>query len=156
MKGVFCMKKILIISCIISLVLLAMPIGSLAQQSLDQSPEITLINPQEGYFHFSGIALFELKGRFLPETMGFGGFRVRPVQVEILDEDDPAELTVTLYANGVKERDMTYNEQTGLFEGKWIGPALGNFEMIIIAQDSMGNIDVLTKDVWYFCFVPEM
>ena len=88
--------------------------------------------------------------------MGFGGFRVRPVQARITDDNDnPEDLIVTLYANDVKERDMIYNSETGFFEGQWIGPDLGIFTMKITAEDSFGNIGIAEMDVWYFCFVPE-
>lgn len=120
------------------------------------SPEITIENPTEGYFHFSGIKLFETPFNIIGDTMGFGGFRVRPVQATITDDiDQPEELTVQLFADDVKERDMMYNSENGLFEGKWIGPALGTFTMKIVAEDSSDNSAEETMIVWYFCFVPE-
>lgn len=119
-------------------------------------PEITIVNPVEGYFHFSGIQLFPTPLDLIGDTMGFGGFRVRPVQAIITDDvDSPEELTVVLYANDVKERDMQYNSDNDLFEGKWIGPDLGTFTMKIVAEDSSGNSKEETMIVWYFCFVPE-
>lgn len=119
-------------------------------------PEITIVNPVEGYFHFSGIPLFETSTDIIGDTMGFGGFRVRPVQATITDNiDGPEGITVTLYANDIKERNMTYNSETELFEGKWIGPDLGTFTMKIVAEDSSGNVAETSMTVWYFCFVPE-
>ena len=119
-------------------------------------PEITIVNPLEGYFHFSGIKLFETPLDVIGDTMGFGGFRIQPVQATITDDtDDPAEISAVLYADDVKERDMNYNSQNQLFEGQWIGPALGTFTMKIIAEDSSGNSAEETMTVWYFCFVPE-
>ena len=120
------------------------------------APEITIVNPVEGYFHFSGIPLFETSTDLIGGTMGFGGFRVRPVQIEITDDvDGPEGITATLYADDIKERDMVYNSENELFEGKWIGPALGTFTMKIVAEDSSGNIAEASMTVWYFCFVPE-
>lgn len=122
----------------------------------DDPPEIDIKNPTKGYFHFSGIRLFATYLDLIYDTMGFGGFRVRPVQARITDDnDDPEDLIVTLYANDVKERDMIYNSETGFFEGQWIGPDLGIFTMKITAEDSFGNIGIAEMDVWYFCFVPE-
>jgi len=119
-------------------------------------PEITIENPVQGYFHFSGIQLFETPLDIVGDTMGFGGFRVRPVQATITDDvDEPADLTVELFADDAKERDMTYNSENGLFEGQWIGPALGTYTMRIVAEDSSGNTAEETMTVWYFCFVPE-
>jgi len=119
-------------------------------------PEITIVNPVEGYFHFSGIKLFETPLDIIGDTMGFGGFRVKPVQATITDDmDDSADINVVLYADDVKERDMSYNSNNELFEGQWIGPALGTFTMKIIAEDTSGNSAEETMTVWYFCFVPE-
>jgi hypothetical protein len=122
----------------------------------DDPPEIEIKNPIKGYFHFSGIRLFATYLDVIYDTMGFGGFRVKPVQASIIDDNDaPGDLIVTLYVDDVKERDMVYNEESGLFEGKWIGPDLGVFTMKIAAEDSLGNIGIAEMDVWYFCFVPE-
>jgi hypothetical protein len=123
----------------------------------DDPPEIEIKNPIKGYFHFSGIKLFATYFDLIYDTMGFGGFRVKPVQAFVKDDIDNAEgLIVTLYANDAKERDMVYNEESGLFEGKWIGPDLGVFKMKITAEDTSGNIGIAEMDVWYFCFVPEI
>lgn len=125
--------------------------------SVDSTPpEITIINPVEGYFHFSGIKLFETTLDLVADTMGFGGFRVRPVQATIKDDiDGPEEITAILYANDIKERDMVYTGENNLFQGKWIGPDLGTFTMKIVAEDSSGNVAEESMTVWYFCFVPE-
>jgi len=119
-------------------------------------PEITIINPVQGYFHFSGIQLFKTPLNLVGDTMGFGGFRIRPVQATIFDDmDGPEEITAVLFANDVKERDLVYNSENDLFEGKWIGPDLGTFTMKIVAEDSNGNSAEESMTVWYFCFVPE-
>jgi len=120
-------------------------------------PEITLVNPEIGYFHFSGIKLFQTRLDLIADTMGFGGFRVRPVQAEITDDqDDPEDINVTLYVDGEVERIMEYNEETECFEGQWIGPGLGTFTMNITAEDTNGSSTSEEWDIWYFCFVPEL
>jgi hypothetical protein len=122
----------------------------------DDPPEIEIKNPTKGYFHFSGIRLFATYLDLIYDTMGFGGFRVNPVQASINDDNDnPEDLIVTLYTNDIKERDMFYNEESELFEGKWIGPDLGVFTMKITAEDSSGNMGIAEMQVWYFCFIPE-
>jgi hypothetical protein len=122
----------------------------------DDPPEIDIKNPTKGYFHFSGVRLFATYLDLIYDTMGFGGFRVVPVQASISDDkDNPEDLIVSLYKNDIKERDMIYNEESGLFEGKWIGPDLGVFTMKITAEDTSGNIGIAEMEVWYFCFVPE-
>ncbi len=151
------MKKMLMFCCLVLISSsLLIPSMSAIVQNDTTPPEITIENPVEGYFHFSGIKLFETPLDVVGDTMGFGGFRVRPVQATITDDvDEPEDLTVDLFADDVKERDMVYNSENGLFEGKWIGPALGTFTMKIVASDSSGNTDEETMTVWYFCFVPE-
>ncbi|MBN1280565.1 MAG: hypothetical protein JXA00_02850 [Candidatus Thermoplasmatota archaeon] len=122
----------------------------------DEPPEITIVNPTEGYFHFSGIKLFPTVLNLVADTMGFGGFRVRPVQVSVTDDIDPPEdIAVYMYVYDEEQGNMTWNNQTQLFERKWIGPDLGVFTMNITAEDSTGNIGFATMDVWYFCFIPE-
>jgi len=151
------MKKQLLILFLLILSTLSIPsiLGTNIMQDTTP-PEITILNPVEGYFHFSGIKLFETPFDLIGNTMGFGGFRVRPVQATITDDiDSPEDITAILYANDVKERNMVYNEENDLFEGKWIGPDLGTFTMNIIAEDSTGNIAEKSMTVWYFCFVPE-
>lgn len=151
------MKKMLMFCCLVLISSsLLIPSMSAIVQNDTTPPEITIENPVEGYFHFSGIKLFETPLDVIGDTMGLGGFRVRPVQATITDDvDEPEDLTVDLFADDVKERDMAYNSENGLFEGKWIGPALGTFTMKIVASDSSGNTDEETMTVWYFCFVPE-
>jgi len=151
------MRKMIIVCCfvLISSAVLIPSVTSLIQNDT-VPPEITIENPVEGYFHFSGIKLVETPLDIIGDTMGFGGFRVRPVQATIDDDvDEPEDLTVELFADDVKERSMIYNSENGLFEGKWIGPALGTFTMKIVASDSSGNSAEETMTVWYFCFVPE-
>jgi hypothetical protein len=151
------MRKMIIVCCLvlISSAVLIPSVTSLVQNDTTP-PEIIIENPVEGYFHFSGIKLFETPLDIIGNTLGFGGFRVRPVQARITDDvDEPEDLTVELFTDDVKERDMLYNSENGLFEGKWIGPALGTFTMKIVASDSSGNSAEETMTVWYFCFVPE-
>lgn len=152
------MKKLILIICLlITMTTTTIPIivGNNIMQDTNP-PEITIINPVEGYFHFSGIKLFETPFDLVGDTMGFGGFRVKPVQATIIDDiDGSEEITAVLYANDIKERDMLYTGENDLFQGKWIGPDLGTFTMKIVAEDSSGNVAEESMTVWYFCFVPE-
>ena len=150
-------KQFIMIILLITLITITIPI-SIGNNIIQDTnpPEITIINPVEGYFHFSGIQLFKTPFDLIGDTMVFGGFRVRPVQATIIDDiDGPEEITAILYANDIKERDMEYTGENDLFQGKWIGPDLGTFTMKIVAEDSSGNIAEESITVWYFCFVPE-
>jgi hypothetical protein len=150
-------KTVLVICLLITLSSASTPgIVGLNDNSDTNPPEINIVNPVEGYFHFSGLKLFKTPLDLIGDTMGFGGFRVRPVQATIIDDvDGPEDIIAVLYANDIKERDMVYNSENGFFEGKWIGPDLGTFTMKLIAEDSSGNSAEESMTVWYFCFVPE-
>jgi len=122
----------------------------------DTPPTITLVNPTEGYFHFSGIKLFPTFLDIIADTMGFGGFRVRPVQVEVEDDTDPPEdLSVYMFVKDDEQGEMIWNSDEEIFERQWIGPDLGVFTVNISAEDTSENINYLELDVWYFCFIPE-
>jgi hypothetical protein len=119
-------------------------------------PTIEIVNPTEGYFHFSGIRLFPTQLDIVADTMGFGGFRVRPVQVRVTDNIDfPQDISVYMYVYEDEQGTMNYNSNSNLHERKWIGPDLGVFTLTITAEDTSNNIASMEMEVWYFCFVPE-
>ena len=119
-------------------------------------PTIEIVNPTEGYFHFSGIRLFPTQLDIVADTMGFGGFRVRPVQVRVTDNiDSPQDISVYMYVYEDEQGTMNYNSNTNLHERKWIGPDLGVFTLTITAEDTSNNIASMEMEVWYFCFIPE-
>ncbi|MBN2599279.1 MAG: hypothetical protein JXA75_01960 [Candidatus Thermoplasmatota archaeon] len=122
----------------------------------DEPPVIEIVNPTEGYFHFSGIKLFPTILNLVGDTMGFGGFRLRPVQVRVTDDvDEPEDLEVYMYVYDNEQGDLVWNNESQLFERKWIGPDLGDFILNVSATDTGGNTVYAEMAVWYFCFVPE-
>ena len=163
------MKRPIIVVSWCALILLSVGIGSIIAISPsdmkpstqpivleDEPPIIQIVNPTEGYFHFSGIKLFPTVLNLVADTMGFGGFRLRPVQVNVTDDiDAPEDIQVYMYVYEDEQGNMTWNSDNGLYERKWIGPDLGTFTMNISAQDSSENIAYKEMTVWYFCFIPE-
>ena len=161
------MKKQIFVTCLCALMLLSLGFNSLSATNLkektndnyfndDQPPIIEIVNPTEGYFHFSGIKLFPTILNLIADTMGFGGFRIRPVQVKVKDDiDPPQDIKVYMYVKENEQGNMTWNNLKQLYERKWIGPDLGVFNMNISAEDTSGNIAYKEMDVWYFCFIPE-
>ena len=120
-------------------------------------PVVKILNPTEGYFHFSGIKLLPTFLNLIADTMGFGGFRVRPVQVEVEDDVNAArDISVYMYVKEDEQREMTWNSNKNLFERKWIRPDLGFYTLNITAEDTSGNIGYAEMEVWYFCFIPEV
>jgi len=121
----------------------------------DDPPVVEIKNPTKGYFHFSGIRLFATYLDVVYDTMGFGGFRLRPVQVFTDDDvDDSEDLIVNIYIDDELRDTAIYNTENGYHELKWIGPRLGVFTLKATAEDSQGNIGSAEMDVWYFCFIP--
>ncbi|KYK22908.1 hypothetical protein AYK21_03360 [Thermoplasmatales archaeon SG8-52-2] len=147
--------KILGIIIMIIFILSTVPIVQ-SGNSDDDPPVVTIVNPTKGYFHFSGIKLVPTIINIVADTMGFGGFRVRPVRVQVEDDVDPPEdISVYMYVKEDEQGIMTYNNDSNLFERKWIGPDLGVYILNITAEDSGGNIGSTEMEVWYFCFIPE-
>jgi len=153
------MRKDLKVICFVLLmflITLVVPTVNSDNTLIDNPPTVKIVNPTEGYFHFSGIKLFPTFLNIVEDTMGFGGFRLVPVQVEVEDDIDPQEdIEVYMYVNENEQGNMTWNSQTNLYERKWIGPDLGIFTLNITATDSMENIGYAEMVVWYFCFIPE-
>ena len=149
-------KKIIGFFMIVIFVFSMIPIVQSNSINDDTPPTITIVNPTDGYFHFSGIKLFPTILNIIDDTMGFGGFRVRPVQVSVEDDTDPPEdVSVYMYVKEDEQGEMIWNSKKDLFERKWIGPDLGVFTLNITAEDTSGNIGYTEMDVWYFCFIPE-
>ena len=122
----------------------------------DDPPLVEIKNPTKGYFHFSGIRLFATYLDIIYDTMGFGGFRVRPVQVLTEDDVDESEdIIVKIYIDDEIRDTAVYNPENGYHELQWIGPRLGVFTLKATAEDTQGNIASAEMDVWYFCFIPE-
>ena len=120
----------------------------------DNPPVVQITNPTKGYFHFSGIRLLPASG-IIGETLGFGGFRLKPVQVFTDDDkDDSKDLIVKIYIDEEELGTANYNSRTELHELKWTGPALGTFTLKATAEDSFGNTNSDEMEVWYFCFIP--
>lgn len=124
--------------------------------SLQDNPPIVVINnPTKGYFHFSGIRLFATYSDLIYDTMGFGGFRIRPVQIYTDDDVDNSEnLIVKILIDDELLDNAKYNSENNYHELKWTGPRLGVFNLKATAEDSKGNIGSDEMDVWYFCFLP--
>jgi desulfoferrodoxin (superoxide reductase-like protein) len=121
----------------------------------DDPPLIEIKNPTKGYFHFSGIRLFPTYLDIIYDTMGFGGFRLQPVQVFTDDDIDTSEdLIVQIFIDDELLDTALYNTNTGYHELKWTGPRLGVFNLKATAEDTQGNIGSTEMDVWYFCFIP--
>jgi len=121
----------------------------------DNPPIVQIFNPTKGYFHFSGIRLFPTFIGILSDTMGFGGFRLRPLQIYTSDDkDEKNEIEVSVFINNEKLGDADYNPSSGYHEIKWTGPNLGTFSLKVIAEDTSENTAETSMDVWYFCFIP--
>ena len=120
----------------------------------DEPPVIEIVNPTEGYFHFSGIRLFP-SFSIIANTLGFGGFRLQPLQMYTEDDiDESNDLIVKAFIDGEELGTANYNANEEVHEIQWTGPNLGTFTLLVTAEDLSGNIGEDEMQVWYFCFIP--
>ena len=118
-------------------------------------PEVRIVNPREGYFHFSGVPLFKNIFHFFADTANIGGFRLRPIQVNGTNggpDGDP--LMVRLFINGEDKGAGTWNPETEYYEWQWTGWALGTYLLEVWAEDQYGYVTFDEISVWNFCFIP--
>ena len=122
----------------------------------NQPPSVEFVNPGEGYFHFSGIPLLPTPLDFIADTVSLGGFRLRPIQVNAVDDmDGPGELILELFIDNETKGHGTWNPETGYYEWKWTGRALGTYRLMTKAKDTDGTeSDYASMDVWNFFFIP--
>ena len=121
----------------------------------DQPPSVEIINPREGYFHFSGIPLLPTPFDLIADTLSLGGFRSRPVIINVADDfDNREDLIVKVYLNGEEQGDASFCCEWKLHEWFWTGWALGNFLLNVTAKDTYGSIGSTQIDIWNFCIFP--
>ncbi len=121
----------------------------------NQPPSVEIINPKEGYFHFSGYPLIATYINFLAETVSIGGFRLNPIIIDANDDIDKSEnLTVNIYLNGNYQGNASYCCDWRKHEWFWTGWSLGTYNLTVTAEDSCGAIASAEMDVWNFCFIP--
>ena len=118
-------------------------------------PEVEIVNPREGYFNFSGIPLFPTVLNLLADTVSFGGFRLRPIQINATDEVDNSEdLIVKVYLNGEEQGNASYCCDWRLHEWFWTGRALGTYQLKVTTENTFGLKRSAEMKVWNFCFIP--
>lgn len=121
----------------------------------DEPPAVEIVNPREGYLHFSGLPLLPNPFGFIADTMSPGGFRLGPVAVAATDNvNQPEELDVDIYIDGEKRGDAVWDDQRQEHTWKWTGWGLGTYILEARAEDTSGNAGTAQMTVWYFCFIP--
>jgi hypothetical protein len=116
-------------------------------------PSVKIINPEKGYYHFSGIPLFPTLLDLIADTISIGGFRLNPIQIKATDNDtNGGNILVTLLINDKDQGPGTLNQETGYYEWKWTERALGKYQLKVRAEDIYGAIsDWKSIQVWNFC-----
>jgi len=123
-------------------------------KSENQPPSVEIINPKEGYFHFSGKPIIPTFFNLIYDTMSIGGFRLYPVIINATDDIDKSEkLTVNVYLNGEYQGNASYCCDWKKHEWFWTGWALGTYNLTITAKDSFGATGSANIDVWNFCLI---
>jgi len=121
----------------------------------DAPPTVEIINPKEGYFHFSGIPLVPTVLNLLSDTASLGGFRLNPMMVDATDDyNEKEDLTVKFYLNGEERGEGEYHNCTQYHELKWTGWALGEYNLTVTAFDAYDGNTTASMTVWNFCFIP--
>ena len=121
----------------------------------DTPPEVTILNPREGYLHFSGKPIIQNPFSFIADTMSPGGFRLKKVIATAHDDVDfETELAVKFYINGEERSEGSFVPCDLTWEWQWTGRGLGTYTLKVTAEDQSGNIGSAEMDVWYFCFIP--
>jgi hypothetical protein len=118
-------------------------------------PSIEILNPKDGYLHFSGIPVFPTYINILANTLSFGGFRLNPIIINATDDFDKSEdILVNVYLNGEYQGNASYCCDWRKHEWFWTGWALGTYNLNVTAEDSFGAINSTEMNVWNFCFIP--
>jgi len=121
----------------------------------NKPPIVEIINPIEGYFHLSGIPLLPTRFNLIADTMSLGGFRLRPIRINVTDDMDASEdLLVKIYLDGEERGNAAWNSEVGYHEWKWTGWALGTYTLNITAEDTGSEIGNAEIEVCNFCFLP--
>jgi len=119
----------------------------------NKPPFIEIINPKKDFFHFSGIPLSPTPFDLIADTMSLGGFRLRPILINAIDDFDRKEnLTVKVYLDGQQQGKANYCNDWKLYEWFWTGWAFGTYKLKITAEDSLGEVGSTEMEVWNFCF----
>ena len=122
---------------------------------VNQPPDLKIINPKEGYIHFSGFPLIPTPFNLIADTLSLGGFRLNPVIINATDDYDNSEdLIVNVYLNDELRAEAEYCCDWRLHEWFWTGLALGDYMLKITAEDIDGNCNNVEMSVWNFCFIP--
>ncbi len=120
----------------------------------NQPPTLTIINPKKGYIHLYGIPLKYIPMNEMVDSYSFGGFRRRPIQVQVIDDhDDDGELFVELYVNEEYRGICHWNEKTNWYEMIWVDWMIGPAMITIKASDTDGAAGISgPMKVWSLCF----
>jgi len=120
-----------------------------------EPPEIEIINPRRGYFHFSGIPLLQVPSDSIADAMSFGGFRLRPIQILAEDDtDNGRDIKINFYVDGEQKGDGKWNAKNKCHEWKWTGWGRSTHTLTITAKDTSGNVASDEMKIWYFSFLP--
>jgi parallel beta-helix repeat protein len=117
-------------------------------------PEVEIINPKSDYFHFLGIHIGQLPFNLFADVVSIGGFRIRPIIINAYDDIDKSEdLTVKVFINGEEKGIACYCNDWRLHEWFWTEKAFGIYNLLITAEDSLGDISSVEMKVFNICLI---
>lgn len=115
-------------------------------------PNVTIINPREGYLHLGGESLMKLPS-FLP-TMLPGSFLFNTGKALVTDNVDAQDdITVTVHLDGEQRATAEWSPCSRYHEWGALGRGLGAMTLRVEATDTSGNVGSAEMPVWYFCLL---
>ncbi|MGC9307383.1 MAG: hypothetical protein ACP5FL_01245 [Thermoplasmatota archaeon] len=130
------------------------PVQAAAAMDDTTPPEVTIVNPREGYLHFGGESLIALPAP-LP-TMLPGSFLFNTGKAMVTDNVDVREeIEVTVYLDGEQRATAQYSPCSRYYEWGLLGRGIGSMTLRVEARDSSGNVGSAEMPVWYFCLLPQ-
>jgi hypothetical protein len=129
--------------------------------SENQPPVVTIVNPQEGLIHFSGIPLVPTLFDCIAETIALGGFQLQKIQVEATDDTQMSEeLSVTLDVEDLRTGEIhnlgngSWNEKTESHEWHWKRKGATSYRLLPKAIDAYGaESEVTSLDFFNICLL---
>jgi rhodanese-related sulfurtransferase len=120
----------------------------------DTPPTIKVVNPVEGYIHFSGRPLFPTILDVLGDTIAIGGFRMNPMMVDAIDDyNTRADLTVKFFIDG-EELGEGVIDNCSHHTIQWTGFAIGTFNVTVTVWDAYQGNNTASISVRNFCILP--
>jgi hypothetical protein len=98
--------------------------------------------------------LRQTRFNLIADTISIGGFKLRPITINVTDDFDESEdLTVRVFINGEEKGTASYCYDWKLYEWFWKEKTVGTYDLTITAEDTLREVGSVEISVWYFCLI---